>query len=130
MSVWTEAQIDIDGEDIKVQPDFSLITSNITINTNTSVIVRQVGAVSGDGLNDEDRDTLYNIEGRTIEIQSLLQTSVTPTLDDIQAKILDLWRIHGLDKDNPMAVSKEGRTVADIEQVFQDVDDTVIVLRE
>jgi hypothetical protein len=130
MSVWTEVQIDIDGEDIKVQPDFSLITSNITINTNTSVIVRQVGAVSGDGLNDEDRDTLYNIEGRTIEIQSLLQTSVTPTLDDIQAKILDLWRIHGLDKDNPMAVSKEGRTVADIEQVFQDVDDTVIVLRE
>jgi hypothetical protein len=55
---------DIDGGDIKIPADIlGGIANNISINTNTSVIVRQVsgGSVSEGGLTVDERSALFNI---------------------------------------------------------------------
>lgn len=131
---------DVDGGDIKVPADVIRgRANNIALNTNTSVIVRQVGATTGTGgLETDERVALFNIEDRVIAIESLLQQPISATLVssqetallDIQAKVAELWKIHGLDINNPMAVSRSGRLVDTIEQSFDEVsEDTVVVTR-
>jgi len=134
---------DINGASIKVNADISpFFPNNITLNLNTSVIVRQLSstATSGSGgLLADERAALFNIENRVISIQNSLSSpisaSLIPTQEqallDIQSKVLELWKIHGLDSDNPMVVTKDGRVVDDITQTFlKPNDDTVIVNRE
>jgi hypothetical protein len=133
---------DIDGGDIKVPADIVRgRANNIALNTNTSVIVRQLSAtnVEAGGLETDERVALFNIEDRVIAIESLLQLPITATLVqsqenallDIQSKLTELWKIHGLDINNPMAVSKTGRLVDTIEQSFVEIaTDTVVVTRQ
>ena len=132
---------EIDGGEIKVDADvIEGNPNNITINTNTSVIVRQVDAGGGasGGLTSDERTALFNIEDRVILIENLFAAPIVATLEntqaaqltDIQLKLLELWRIHGLDINEPMAVTKDGRVVADIEQTFQETNGTVIVTRD
>jgi hypothetical protein len=133
---------DIEGGDIKIPADIlGGIANNISINTNTSVIVRQVsgGSVSEGGLTVDERSALFNIEDKVIEIRNMFNQPITAsleptqasTLTDIQSKLIELWKIHGLDRDNPMVVSKSGRNVDDIDQTFVRIDDdTVMVSRE
>jgi hypothetical protein len=87
----------------------------------------------------DERAALFNIEDRVISIQNILSFPVTASLVssqeqallDIQSKVAELWKIHGLDADNPMVVTKDGRVVDDITQTFiKPNDDTVIVNRE
>lgn len=134
----------VDGSSIKVPADIisATVANNLTLNLNTSVIVRQLSATStsgSGGLETDERTALFNIEDRVIAIQNILSAPITasliPTqeqaLMDIQSKITELWKIHGLDSDNPMVVTKDGRVVDDITQTFlKPNDDTVIVNRE
>ena len=119
---------DIDGGSIKVAADVNRFNpNNITINTNTSVIVRQVDsgvAASGSGgLTDDESAALFNIEGKVVSIYggatpvsaSLVSDQLT-TLTDIQEKIAEIWKLHGLDTSNPLTVTRTSRTFDDIVQ--------------
>jgi len=123
---------DIDGGDIKVPADINpLFPNNISLNTNTSVIVRQlrdteISGTSSTALLPDERAALFNIEDKVIEIRSILNAPVTANLAtddkdimlDIQTKMMELWKLHGLDKDNELLVSQNSRVVDDIVQVF------------
>lgn len=122
---------DVDGGSIKVPADANpFVPNNISINTNTSVIVRRVdadSAATGSGLTDDQNDTLYNIDGNVVSILSLLQTqpvtaSLVPDqaaiLSELQNKMNDIWRIHGLDSGSALTVTQTERSVADIAQTI------------
>jgi hypothetical protein len=130
---------DIDGGAIFIPADVdSRFPNNINISTNTSVIVRQVQsqAIEG-GLTEEQNTALFNIEDRVIAIENRFNQPITATLEssqsevlnDIQLKLSELWKIHGLDGDNPVAVSKQGRLVDDISQIFVETEGVVTVSR-
>ena len=121
---------DLDGGSIKVSADINpLFPNNININTNTSVIVRQVDSTGGTGVPQELQDAIYNIEDRVISIQNILQTPVTASLidsqalilTDIQEKMIDMWRIHGLDINNPVVVDLTSRVAGPISQSISTV---------
>jgi len=80
---------DVDGGDIKIPADIvSGEPNNITININTSNIVRRIdgSSVSGSGgLTVAENETLYRIDGNVIAIQSLLASPVTASLEPTQA---------------------------------------------
>lgn len=118
---------DVDGGSIKVPADVNRFNpNNITINTNTSVIVRQVdasSAVTGSGLTEAESDALFNIEGKVISIFSgatpvsaSLQGDQLNTLNDMHEKILEIWKLHGLDINNPLTVTTTSRTFDDVVQ--------------
>lgn len=133
---------DINGDDIKVPADiFEGQPNNIALNTNTSVIVRQLdsGATTTGGLLPDERSALFNIENVVVEIRNMFDGPITAvlepaqadSLEEIRSKLNELWRIHGLDITEPMVVSKTGRTVGDIDQTFDRIDDdTVMVTRD
>ena len=119
---------DVDGGSIKVPADVNRFNpNNITINTNTSVIVRQVDSgtsTSGSGgLTDDESTALFNIEGKVVSIYSgatpvsasLVSDQLT-TLNDISAKVAEIWKLHGLDASNPLTVTRTSRTFDDIVQ--------------
>lgn len=118
---------DVDGGSIKVPADVNRFNpNNITINTNTSVIVRQVdasSAVTGSGLTDAESEALFNIEGKVVSIFSgatpvsaSLQGDQLNTLNDMHEKILEIWKLHGLDVNNPLTVTTTSRTFDDVVQ--------------
>lgn len=118
---------DVDGGSIKVPADVNRFDpNNITINTNTSVIVRQVDsstAASGSGLTPEQSASLYNIEDKVVSIWSgatpvsaSLVTNQLTTLLDIQTKVAEIWKLHGLDINQPLTVTQTSRTFDDIVQ--------------
>jgi len=75
---------DVDGGSIKVPADISdKFPNNISISTNTSVIVRQVD--SSGGVSAEISGSIYNIEGVVLDIQNTLSTPITATLDSAQS---------------------------------------------
>lgn len=124
---------DVDGGSIKVPADVNRFNpNNITINTNTSVIVRQVestatsGSISGPvtaSLVTEQQDALYNIEGKVLAIYngntavtaSLVEDQLT-TLNNINTKLTEIWKLHGLDINQPLTVTQTARTFDDIVQ--------------
>ena len=121
---------DVDGGSIKVPADVNRFNpNNITINTNTSVIVRQIDANSASsgsgGLTDDESTALFNIEGKVVSIYggatpvsaSLEQEQLT-TLNDISAKVAEIWALHGLDIANPLTVTRTSRTFDDIVQTI------------
>jgi hypothetical protein len=132
---------DLDGGDIKCRFDVvSGVQNNISINTNTSVIVRQVSSGSGatSSLSPDESATLYNIENTVVEIRSLLQSPVNSVLVgtqedalfDIQNKLSELWKLHGLDPVNNLTVNQDFRLVDDIRQDFEkQLDGTIKVIR-
>jgi hypothetical protein len=116
------------------------VQNNISINTNTSVIVRQVSSGSGatSSLSPDESATLYNIENTVVEIRSLLQSPVNSVLVgtqedalfDIQNKLSELWKLHGLDPVNNLTVNQDFRLVDDIRQDFEkQLDGTIKVIR-
>jgi hypothetical protein len=104
---------------------YQLSSSGITIDTATSASISNI------------EQTVYDISGSLVTIQSLLMMPFTASLIpsqeqallDIQTKVMEIWKIHGLDPSNPMAVSKLGRVVDDIDQDFTDDGTTVTVTR-
>jgi hypothetical protein len=96
---------DVDGGSIKVAADINKgRANNISINTNTSVIVRlltnEVSGSGGSGTFDPDtivsaslfgiqETALYNIENRVISIQNLLQSPITASLVSAQSQSLN-----------------------------------------
>ena len=121
---------DVDGGSVKVDADVvTNVPNNIAINLNTSVIVRTVdtsttgSAASGSGLTDAESTALFNIEGKVVSIfsgatpvsASLVSDQLT-TLTDIQEKIAEIWKLHGLDASNPLTVTRTSRTFDDIVQ--------------
>lgn len=122
---------DIDGGDIKIPADIvKNEPNNITINVNTSVIVRQVdGGGTNTDYTDEFQsinDDLYVIDNRLISIQNTLSQPInaqlvspqSDILNDIQTKIIELWKIHGLDISNPLLVTQTNRSVDNISQTI------------
>jgi len=121
---------DADGGSIKVPADIiDDNPNNISITTNTSVIVRQLSstATSGSGgLTVEENAALFNIEGKVISIQSILQSPITASLEivqaaqlsNIEAKLKEIWQLHGLDTDNPLTVTQNSRTFGDVGQAI------------
>tara|TARA_R110000772_G_scaffold71964_1_gene157319 strand:+ start:441 stop:1193 length:753 start_codon:yes stop_codon:yes gene_type:complete len=125
---------DVDGGSIKVPADVNPnVPNNITINTNTSVIVRQVntsGSGGGGGivtasLVDDQREALFDISGSVVAIYSLLQTqpitaslvdSQLSILNNIQTKLEEVWKLHGLDSGSSLFVSQTARSFDDIVQ--------------
>lgn len=118
---------DVDGGSIKVPADVNINNpNNITINTNTSVIVRQVdagSASSGSGLTPEQSASLYNIEDKVVSIWSgatpvsaSLITDQLTTLNNINTKLTEIWKLHGLDINQPLTVTQTARTFDDIVQ--------------
>tara|TARA_R110000772_G_scaffold205877_1_gene316510 strand:- start:153 stop:899 length:747 start_codon:yes stop_codon:yes gene_type:complete len=122
---------DVDGGDIKVPADvLPFIPNNITINLNTSVIVRRVDSGGTDGivtasLVTDQREALFNIDGNVVSILSLLQTqpitaslvdSQLATLNDIQSKLEEVWQLHGLDSGSNLFVSQTTRSFNDVVQ--------------
>ena len=119
---------DVDGGSIKVPADVNRFNpNNITINTNTSVIVRQIdsdSAASGSGgLTDDESTALFNIEGKVVSIyggatpvSASLEQEQLNTLNDISLKIAEIWKLHGLDVTNPLTVTRTSRTFDDIVQ--------------
>lgn len=159
---------DIDGGQIKVDADINpIFPNNITINTNTSVIVRQVSTTTGGGTGDTTAieaqldviegkidgqtstvntintklDTqganIVTINNRLISIQSILAQPVQATLVssqeaillELQAKINELHKLHGLQTGTPLVVTKTSRVAGDINQVIAQVGDQVTVIR-
>jgi len=118
---------EVDGGSIKVDADVvTNVPNNIAINLNTSVIVRTVdveSVASGSGLTDAESTALFNIEGKVVSIfngatpvsASLEQAQLT-TLNDISAKVAEIWALHGLDVSNPLTVTRTSRTFDDIVQ--------------
>jgi hypothetical protein len=96
---------EVDGGSIKVDADQNpLFPNNIAINLNTSVIVRRLETVvSGSGT-----------------FEGIVTASLEPTqeavLYDIQAKLEELWRIHGLDISSPLTVNLNERIAGPITQ--------------
>ena len=95
---------DVDGGSIKVPADILAgEPNNISITTNTSVIVRQIDSTSSTGsawdpdtivsasLFGVQEDALYNIEGRVIAIETILQSPVTASLVPSQSS--SLWNV-------------------------------------
>lgn len=139
---------DVDGGSTTVPADIvTNIANNITVNTNTSVIVRQLTpevTVSGSGLSESELATLntintttqdtntvvYDISGSLVEVQSLLRSPVTASLVDaqqqalfdIQDKVIQLWTLQGLDVSNPLNVTLTSRTAGSISQSISTVD--------
>jgi hypothetical protein len=133
---------EVNGGDIKVPADVNpLFPNNISINTSTSVIVRQVDSGGGSGatssLTPDESAALFNIEDKVIEIRNILNYPVEATLVasqeqallDIQAKILELWKLHGLDPNNDLTVSQDSRIVDNINQQFDKQPDGSIIIR-
>jgi hypothetical protein len=91
---------DVDGGEIKTDADvIENNPNNITINTNTSVIVRQVNpeiTVSGSGLTGAEAAQLDNIETVVLDIQNTIDTSGSLTqaqndaLFDIQSSVYSI----------------------------------------
>lgn len=119
---------DVDGGSVKVDADVvTNVPNNIAINLNTSVIVRTVDAGSASsgsgGLTDDESTALFNIEGKVVSIfsgatpvsASLVSDQLT-TLTDIQNKLSEIWKLHGLDVSNPLTVTRTSRTFDDIVQ--------------
>ncbi len=129
---------DINGGDIKVPADIiDGLPNNITINTNTSVIVRQITAsgTSSDYQDELDEiiskidtqtTTLATIDNRIISIQSILAQPIQAELVssqenillELQQKVNEIWRIHGLDISNPLMVNQTQRISGDITQTI------------
>lgn len=92
---------DVDGGSIKVAADvLDNEPNNISISTNTSVIVRQIDSSTSTGSFDPDtivsaslfgsqETSLYNIEGRVLSIESLLSNPITASLDTSQSTQLN-----------------------------------------
>jgi len=128
---------DVDGGTIKVPADINRFDpNNITINTNTSVIVRQVdsgtsGSISGPvtaSLVQEQEDALYNIEGKVVAIyngsqavSASLVTDQLTTLNNINTKLTEVWKLHGLDINEPLTVTQTARTFDDIVQTISTI---------
>ena len=128
---------DVDGGTIKVPADVNRFDpNNITINTNTSVIVRQVdsgtsGSLSGPvtaSLVQEQEDALYNIEGKIVAIyngsqavSASLVTDQLTTLNNINTKLTEVWKLHGLDINEPLTVTQTARTFDDIVQTISTI---------
>ena len=100
---------DVDGGSIKVQADVvDESANNISINTNTSVIVRQITtevSSSGGGIFDPEtivsaslfgvqETSLYNIENRVISIENILSNPVTASL--VPTQLAQLTNIENL----------------------------------
>lgn len=141
---------DVDGGDIKVPADvIDNVANNISINTNTSVIVRQINSSTG-GLTDTQDDALFDIQGRVISIESILSSPITASLESSQLNILndinvnstynldltisqsiiisnlqtmldELYQIHGLKSGTPVEVTQTQRTVGSLVQTFDTV---------
>jgi hypothetical protein len=118
---------DIDGGAIKVDADIiANEPNNIAINTNTSVIVRQIESAGGGSLTTAQNAALFNIENKVIEIESILQQPVSASLVtaqeqallDIQAKMAEVWQLHGLDDTSPLSVTQTTRTFGEVTQVI------------
>lgn len=98
---------DVDGGSIKVPADVNRFNpNNISINTNTSVIVRQIApevTITGSGLSDSELTTLnqidtttqdtntiaYVISGSVITVEQAVQ-GVQTTVDGIQSTVYDI----------------------------------------
>lgn len=144
---------EVNGNDIFVASDIlSNVANNININTNTSVIVRRLDGVTTDSATIEEIELLFNdqniqisrIEDKVISIESIvtnIQQTLSQPLDvnivgqqsdvltDIHNKLIELWKIHGLDINNNMVVNKNGRNVSTINQTFEKSGDNTIVKR-
>lgn len=133
---------EVNGGDIKVPADTNpLFPNNISINTSTSVIVRQVDSGGGSGatssLTPDESAALFNIEDKVIEIRNILSYPVEATLVpsqeqallDIQAKVLELWKLHGLDPNNDLTINQDSRIVDNINQEFDKQNDGSIIVR-
>lgn len=122
---------DVDGGSIKVPADVNpFLPNNITINTNTSVIVRQVDSNSSGSsgivtasLVDNQQAALFNIENKVVAIYSGAQpvsaslvSDQLATLNDIQTKLVEVWKLHGLDVSSPLTVTQTTRSFDDIIQ--------------
>lgn len=131
----------VDGSSIKVPADVisATVANNLTLNLNTSVIVRQLSATStsgSGGLEADERTALFNIEDRVIAIQNTLSAPLTASLVtaqqqalfDMQTKIQELWKLHGLDENNAVTVSQTARAVDDIYQQFDEQPDGSIIV--
>lgn len=121
---------DAAGGSIKIPADIlENIPNNISINTNTSVIVRQLSSTAttgSGGLTVEENAALFNIEGKVISIQNLLQSPITASLETTQAtqlstiesRLNEIWQLHGLDSGNPLTVTQTSRTFGDVDQAI------------
>lgn len=123
---------DVDGGSISIPSDvIDGQPNNININTNTSVIVRQVGSSGGDCdlTNVENQLTqqssqLVTIENRIISIENMFNQPIEATLVGPQETVLfnietmmsELWKLHGLDPQSPLIVSQTRRLAGDIGQ--------------
>lgn len=122
---------DVDGGSIKVPADVNRFNpNNITINTNTSVIVRQVDSSSSGSsgivtasLVDNQQAALFNIEDKVVAIYSGAQpvtaslvSDQLATLNDIQTKLEEVWKLHGLDISSPLTVTQTTRSFSDVIQ--------------
>lgn len=99
---------DVDGADIKVPADIiKNEPNNITINLNTSVIVRQVNSgtssTSGSGLTSAESTSLYNIEDKVIIIESLLQSPISASL--VGSQLTQLTNIESLSTSQSIQIS-------------------------
>lgn len=132
---------DADGGSIKVPADSNRFNpNNITINLNTSVIVRRletevtasvdVGIVTASLVSDQ-QTALFEI--RDAVYGNVITASLAPTqadiLEDIQLKMNEVWKIHGLDFSNPLTVSPTAREAGGITQTISQTGDTVTVSR-
>lgn len=90
---------DVNGGDIKVPADIvANEPNNITINLNTSVIVRQVDSGTSSsgsgGLTVAENAALFNIEDKVIIIESLLQSPISASL--VESQLTQLTNIETL----------------------------------
>lgn len=143
---YIETQIDIQNSLLSTI-DTNIVSQSISLSYIETQLGLQSGSIaniesiltanSGSGLTIDERTALFNIENKVISIENLLISPVTASLVDaqqqalfdIQTKVREIWKIHGLDPVNPMAVSKLGRSVDDIDQDFNDDGTTVTVTR-
>jgi hypothetical protein len=122
-----------DGSSIKIAADvIKNQPNNITLNTNTSVIVRQVSGGSGGTVGEYDSDfesintQFITVNNKLISIESILQQplvselipSQSDILTELQLKINELWKVHGLDENNPLLVTQTSRIAGSVNQTI------------
>lgn len=115
--------------------DITNISASVnTTNDNVLIVSESVGRVLAEigGVQVDITDIkgeIFNISGSLVEIESLLRSPVTASLVDsqqqalfdIQAKMTELWKLHGLEAGNPLVVTNTSRTTNDITQTIATV---------
>ena len=106
---------EVDGGEIKVDADINpLFPNNITINLNTSVIVRRLETTSSGSFSN-------NVTASLVPAQSASLSSIETQINSMNTWLKEVWQMHGLENGSELKVTQTSRTFANVSQSISTV---------